>query len=77
MAVAQSMFDDVFCPGCEVALTEDNVGGYRCYCETCVAAMPEIPKEPAGAGFYLYGKYPTFKWVAALIALDVDSDIPV
>jgi hypothetical protein len=71
------MFDGVFCPGCDVALTEDNAGGYRCYCETCVAVMPQIPKEPAGAGFYLDGRYPLLKWVAAPPAVDADSDIPI
>lgn len=74
MAAEQSMFENVFCPGCEVALTEDNVGGYRCFCESCVAVMPQIPTEPAGAGFYLDGKYPTFKWVVAAAVVDSDSD---
>jgi len=49
---------NVECPGCGVLLTEDNAGGYRCYCATCVDAMP-----PAPAGScQLVGQYPHFSW---------------
>jgi hypothetical protein len=59
---------DIYCPGCGVLLTENNVGGYRCYCETCVEKMPKFPKAPTGTGFVLQGKYPDFYWEEAVSA---------
>lgn len=52
---------DVNCDGCDIPLTIDNVGGYRCFCQKCVDVMPELPKE--GNGFNIVGKYPNFEWV--------------
>ncbi|MFC4654351.1 hypothetical protein ACFO3I_04835 [Rheinheimera marina] len=53
---------NVECPGCGVLLTEDNAGGYRCYCATCVDAIPQMPQAHAGTGFQLVGQYPHFSW---------------
>lgn len=53
------------CSGCGVNLTQDNIGGYRCYCDTCVAAIPPMPEAPKGSGFILSGTYPNFEWHAA------------
>lgn len=57
---------DIPCSGCGVNLTQDNVGGYRCYCQTCVEVIPEMPKAPAGTGFILTGTYPHFTWHVAI-----------
>lgn len=49
------------CPGCGVNLTLINAGGYQCFCERCVEAMPLPPKT--GKGYFISGKYPNFEWV--------------
>ena len=49
------------CPGCGVDLTASNAGGYRCFCEKCVDAMPPFPREPGG--YNIEGVYPNFRWV--------------
>lgn len=75
---------DINCPGCGVVLTEDNIGGYRSYCETCVEKIPHFPKAPAGTGFVLQGKYPDFYWEVSTSATQLtaasqeqyDEDIP-
>ncbi len=75
---------DIHCPGCGVLLTADNAGGYRCYCETCVEKIPELPAAPKGTGFVLQGKYPDFHWEVSTPATqltpaevgDFDEDIP-
>ena len=72
---------DIHCPGCGVLLTEDNIGGYRCYCETCVEKIPDFPEAPANTGFVLQGKYPDFYWTASSPATQLtdepfDEDIP-
>ena len=54
---------DINCPGCHAALTTNNAGGYRCYCDKCVQAMPELPASINNDGFYLSGKYPGFEWL--------------
>lgn len=55
----------VDCSGCKIKLTTENAGGYRCYCQKCVAAMPELPKDKNNEGYNLAGTYPKFKWIAA------------
>lgn len=72
---------DIHCPGCGVLLTEHNCGGYRCYCETCVEKIPNLPKAPANTGFVLQGKYPDFYWDVSTPATQLtvepyDEDIP-
>jgi len=52
---------EIYCPGCNVEITLDNAGGYRCFCQQCVDAMPEFPKD--GKGHVIEGKYPNFKWL--------------
>lgn len=59
----------VSCPGCGVDLTVRNSGGYRCYCEKCVDAMPTFPTD--GRGYVIEGTYPNFRWVAPS-----DGEIP-
>ena len=57
---------DINCSGCDVELTIDNAGGYRCYCEKCVSAIGPIPNdnlEKRSLGWRVEGKYPNFKWV--------------
>ena len=58
---------NIKCPGCEVELTTQNAGGYQCYCEDCVAALPEWPKQKEGEnkGYYLTGTRKSFRWVEA------------
>ena len=56
---------NVKCTGCDISLTIENAGGYRCFCNKCVEVMPEIPKEPSKNGWYLKGYYPEFKWIKA------------
>lgn len=51
--------DDAKCPGCDVEITVQNVGGYRTYCCTCVESIPPLP---GSGGYLLTGKYPDFKW---------------
>ena len=51
----------VKCPGCQTDLTTKNAGGYRSYCEICVKAMPELPRD--GFGYNIMGKYPNFLWI--------------
>jgi|GEM_PF-4497539 len=75
---------DISCPGCGVFLAEDNIGGYRSYCETCVEKIPHFPEAPAGTGFVLQGKYPDFYWEVSTPATQLtaasqeqyDEDIP-
>lgn len=50
----------VQCPGCGVEITVENAGGYRCFCEKCVKAMPPFTKD--GKGHLIEGKYPNFWW---------------
>lgn len=59
------MIEDLgeICTGCKTKLTLENIGGYRCYCEKCVAVMPELPKD--NKGYFLEGEYPNFTWVEA------------
>lgn len=54
------------CSGCGVNLTQENIGGYRCYCQTCVDVIPPFPEAPAGTGFILTGTYPHFQWHEAI-----------
>jgi len=51
----------VQCPGCGAFISIDNAGGYQTYCETCVDAMPPLPKD--GRAYLIIGHYPDFKWV--------------
>jgi len=48
------------CPGCSRILTEENAGGYRCFCVNCVAKFPEFPKD--GKGHLIEGRSPNFSW---------------
>jgi hypothetical protein len=57
--------DEFLCDGCNTVKHTDHLGGYRCLCESCVAAMPPIPKAPSGTGFWLDGQFPDFRWKAA------------
>ncbi len=50
------------CSGCGVELTLINIGGYRCYCDKCVDAMPKLPTD--GKSYTCKGKYPHFEWVS-------------
>ena len=36
---------NVDCTGCNVPLTIENTGGYRCFCIECVNVIPDIPKK--------------------------------
>lgn len=56
----ESYDDRIFCPGCDDELTISNAGGYRCFCDKCVDAMPEFPTEKGG--YLISGKYPNFEW---------------
>lgn len=51
----------VDCGGCGTPLTIDNAGGYQDFCEKCVKAMPEFPKD--GEAHHIEGRYPNFRWV--------------
>jgi hypothetical protein len=53
----------VVCPGCRIELTVTNAGGYRTFCESCVAAFPPLPT--AGA-WTIEGTFPRFKWIEAV-----------
>lgn len=57
------MIDVIKCPGCGEELTEENAGGYRTYCQDCVADMPSPPNCPHG--FVLTGVRGSFKWECA------------
>ena len=48
------------CEGCLCKLTLENIGGYQCFCDKCVAAMPSLP---GNGGYFIEGMYPNFKWV--------------
>ena len=50
------------CPGCDVEITVENVGGYRCFCEKCVKAMPPFPNDGKGHLIKEGCKYPYFEW---------------
>jgi len=54
--------DEFLCDGCGKVHNLNNLGGYRLLCDTCVDAMPRIPKC-TGKGYELHGKYPNFEWV--------------
>jgi len=54
--------DEFLCDGCDRVHNLNSLGGYRLLCDTCVDAMPRIPKG-TGKGYELHGKYPDFKWV--------------
>lgn len=68
------MDSNINCPGCGVLLSEDNCGGYRCYCETCVEKIPDLPAAPAGTGFLLQGEYPDFYWIISTPATQLTAD---
>jgi hypothetical protein len=53
----------ITCPGCQTELTTTNAGGYRCYCEECVAVFPAFPDNQSLNGYVLQGVYPSFTWV--------------
>jgi hypothetical protein len=53
----------VICPGCKADITTINAGGYRNYCEHCVAAFPAFPNNQSMNGYQLTGTYPNFEWV--------------
>jgi len=50
----------VNCPGCDVHLTVQNAGGYRAYCDKCVANLGEPPK--GCLEFSPRGQYPNLYW---------------
>lgn len=52
-----------YCPGCNTQLNEENVGGYRCFCQQCVDSFPPFPA--GSGGFSIKGTYPSFQWVQA------------
>jgi hypothetical protein len=57
--------DEFLCDGCNTVKHTDQLGGYRCLCESCVAVMPPIPKSTGSKGFWLDGQFPDFRWMAA------------
>jgi hypothetical protein len=50
------------CPGCDVALTTQNAGGYRTFCDRCVKAMPPLPTDGAGYLIKEGSRCPNFEW---------------
>lgn len=53
--------ETIYCPGCNVEITDENVGGYQTFCARCVEVMPEFPEGKVGP-FVLTGTYPNFQW---------------
>ena len=56
----QCVCGEIQCPGCDVPIDVDTVGGYRTFCRKCVDSMPPFPTD--GKGHLIYGRYPEFKW---------------
>lgn len=54
------------CQGCGDVLTLQNIGGYQCFCDKCVMAIPPLPTSENGRGFHIEGTYPNFKWMPAI-----------
>lgn len=54
---------EYLCPGCDVALSPENAGGYRTWCETCVEDAPDFPED--GNGYVLEGRRGSLRWVRA------------
>jgi len=84
LTVARGPLDStmIVCPGCWVELTPENAGGYRMFCEKCVAVMPPIPGDDS---YEIEGSFPNFRWVKsepgqigtrAVKAIKPDSKIP-
>jgi hypothetical protein len=58
----------VQCPGCDVELTINNAGGYQCFCQKCVDAMPPFPKAPHIGSDLLDGELPSKRQIARLVS---------
>jgi hypothetical protein len=54
--------DGIKCPGCDEKLTRNNAGGYRTFCEMCVAAFPPFPIDGKGHLIKEGCRYPNFEW---------------
>ncbi len=52
--------DAAKCPGCDTAVTIENAGGYRTFCDKCTDAMPQIPGP---GGWQIEGRFPAFRWI--------------
>jgi hypothetical protein len=50
----------VECPGCSRPITPNNAGGYRTFCERCVAAFPPFPADGKGHLIADGCRYPNF-----------------
>lgn len=62
-AIAETRDDlGIDCPGCSRPLTTSNAGGYRTFCQRCVAAFPPFPSDGKEHLIAEGCRYPNFYW---------------